>query len=189
MHTKTVISIFSSLLLSSSLYATCHTSDNLDITWTSYKTPLKKGVSGTFDKVKFLHFKKGSVRDILLNNEALIASSSVNSENSDRDRKLWESFFGLMLSERIDTKITAVNGDDTSGIISLNITMNKVSRTVPMRYSVKDNIISAKGVLDLFDFTMQKSLLAINKACFDLHEGKTWSDVTIEFTLPVSCAK
>ena len=174
------------LLASSTLFATCKTTDNLQVNWTAFKTPLKKGVSGTFSKVITNKFATGSINDILIGSKASIFTTSINSNNAPRDKKLWENFFALMSGEHIDSKVISLTGDNKKGLVTVNITMNKISKNIPMMYTVVDNKIVAKGVIDLFDFTMQKSLTAINTACFDLHQGKTWSDVNIAFTLPIS---
>jgi hypothetical protein len=60
--------------------------------------------------------------------------------------------------------------------------MNKITKKVPMKYSYSDSVFSAKGVIDVFDFSANKALSSINKACFDAHQGKTWNDVTIAFS-------
>jgi hypothetical protein len=46
-------------------------------------------------------------------------------------------------------------------------------------------VFSATGVIDILDFSAGDALSSINKACSDLHEGKTWSDVTIGFTTKI----
>lgn len=63
------------------------------------------------------------------------------------------------------------------------ITMNDKSLNIPMNYTANDGVITAKGTIDLADFAMIPSLKSINKACYDLHQGKTWQDVDIAFTL------
>ena len=64
--------------------------------------------------------------------------------------------------------------------------MNGKTLDIPLSYEYKNRKLSAKGVIDVFDFAMSDELAALNKACFALHEGKTWSDVAIgidaEFT-------
>ena len=63
--------------------------------------------------------------------------------------------------------------------------MNGTTKTVPMKYHYENGKFDATGVIDLVDFAAGEALSSINKACFDLHKGKTWSDVTIGFSTTV----
>jgi hypothetical protein len=60
--------------------------------------------------------------------------------------------------------------------------MHQKTHKVTFDYTVTDGNLYAKGKIDLKDFGMLPSLEAINKACYDLHEGKTWQDVEIAFS-------
>lgn len=158
--------------------------------WMAYKTPAKKGVSGVFDSVKYTPIAKegNNFREILVGSSIVIDTTSVNSKHKDRDAKLVKFFFSNMNSKIINAKIVDIKADKKikgkprTGVVTLDITMNGVTKRVPMKYSFADSIFSAKGVIDVFDFSANKALSAINKACFDLHQGKTWNDVTIAFT-------
>jgi len=63
--------------------------------------------------------------------------------------------------------------------------MNGVTKTVPLKYSFSNGIFDANGVIDILDFSASKALSSINKACFALHKGKTWSDVSIGFSTKI----
>jgi hypothetical protein len=54
-----------------------------------------------------------------------------------------------------------------------------------MAYHYENGLFSAKGTIDHMDFTAGNPLASINKSCFDLHKGKTWSDVSIGFATTV----
>jgi hypothetical protein len=60
-----------------------------------------------------------------------------------------------------------------------------------MKYSFSNGKLRAAGVIDLIDFKAENALTSINTACYDLHQGKTWSDVNIGFTMDVkaTCSK
>ena len=158
--------------------------------WMAYKTPLKVGVSGIFDNVKYKSVAKEgkNFREILVGSSVAIDTKSVNSKNAPRDAKLVKFFFNSMNSQKISAKIVDIKADERvknkprTGIVTLDITMNGVKKRVPMKYNFKDSVFSAKGVIDILDFSAQPALSAINKACYSLHQGKTWSDVTIAFT-------
>ena len=81
--------------------------------------------------------------------------------------------------EMITAKITKVEGN----VLHVAISMNGKTLDVPMKYEVEDDEVEAEGVIDLADFEMLPALHAINKACYDLHQGKTWQDVELEFEL------
>jgi len=46
---------------------------------------------------------------------------------------------------------------------------------------VEGDTFAAKGYIDLADFKALGALSSINKACYDLHQGKTWQDVAVAF--------
>jgi len=52
-----------------------------------------------------------------------------------------------------------------------------------MKMDLDGKELEAEGYIDLADFKMLPSLKSINKACYDLHKGKTWQDVKIEIEL------
>ncbi len=154
--------------------------------WEAYKTPAKAGVKGAFTGVRAEGLEAASGVAVLLEGATVtITASSVDSKNPERDAKLAAFFFGKMAGEEITARVTAVSGDDTTGTADVAITMNGVTRTVPMRYSVGDEGVKATGYVDLADFSALAALASINKACYDLHAGKTWQDVAVSFVLPV----
>jgi len=161
----------------------------VEVSWTGYKTPKKVGVNGTFGKVTYIPVAPSGedFRSILVGSSVAIDSSSVNSNHEDRDSKLAKFFFGLMSDKNINAKILDIKADKRvknaprTGTLSVEIEMNGVKKTTPMTYSFSDDIFEAKGSIDLLDFSANKALAGINEACFDLHEGKTWSDVGIGF--------
>lgn len=161
----------------------------MEVIWTGYKTPKKVGVNGTFDKVTYAPVAPSGedFRSILVGSSVVIDSSSVNSKHEDRDAKLAKFFFALMSDKNINAKIVDIKADKRvkdaprTGVVTVEIEMNGVKKTTPMTYSFSDDIFEAKGSIDLLDFSANKALAGINEACFDLHEGKTWSDVGISF--------
>ena len=165
----------------------------VEVDWKAYKTASKIGVGGVFDSVKYTPFAKEgkNFRSILVGSSVKIDTSSVNSKNSGRDVKLVTFFFEKMSDKNIDAKIIDIKADPKlkgkprTGIVTLDITMNGVKNTVPMKYSFSDGVFNAKGVIDIFDFSASDALKSINKACYALHKGKTWSDVSIGFTTKI----
>ena len=141
--------------------------------WTAFKTPLKLGVKGTFDKI---NFTKGD--ECLKGAKVSIDKSSVDTKNPGRDKTLRLFFFDRLEGD-IKAKIVAVK----EKTLDVAVTLNGVTKTIPFFYTKKDGLIHAKGVIDLFDFSGLEALRSINKACFDKHQGKTWNDVELHFTI------
>ena len=151
----------------------------IDVEFKAFKTPLKIGVKGGFDKIA-LHSKPANhLNDMLLNTSVTIDTTSVDSKNPGRDKKLVHNFFEVQGVQSIQAKIVKV---DTK-VLTVAITMNGKTLNVPMKYENEHNEIEAKGVIDLADFGMLPSLQSINKACYAKHQGKTWQDVDLEFEL------
>ena len=161
--------------------------------WTAYKTPSKKGVSGIFDTSTYTPANKEgkNFKEILVGSTLAINTTSINSENEGRDKKLVEQFFKLFSTDIITAKITDIQaksketGKPKTGTIMIDINMNGVTKNIPMHYTFQKGTMHAHGFLDILDFQGSKALASINKACFDLHQGKTWNDVAITFDMQI----
>ncbi|MDQ1326099.1 MAG: hypothetical protein QG564_1224 [Campylobacterota bacterium] len=173
---KKIVTVF--LMMGVALFAYEPTS--VGIKFTAFKTPAKVGVSGEFDMIEFSGKKEAkSMQEMLEGLKAKIKTSSINSAHKERDEKLVNAFFNVQSNSYIEAQIVSVK----ENMLTAKITMNHQSIEVPMQYKINDNFIQANGYIDLGDFKMLPSLQAINKACYDLHEGKTWQDVAIEFSV------
>jgi polyisoprenoid-binding protein YceI len=161
----------------------------VSVTWTAFKTPMKAGVGGTFDKIAFtpLHKSGKNFNELFKGATLTINETSVNSGNKGRDAKLIKYFFDMMEGAEIHAKVINIQsesnekGKPKTGIMTTEITMNKVVKVVPLKYVYDQGKLRATGTIDLFDFKAAPALQALNIACFDLHQGKTWNDVTIDF--------
>ena len=166
---------------------------NVDVTFKAFKTPLKLGVGGHFTKVNYKSSVKSAtdLNTLVAGSTVNIEVASVDSNNKGRDVKLLNDFFKQMAGPDIKAKIVSLKKDKDArktGIATVLITMNGVTKNVPMKYSFSNGKLSANGVIDLFDFKASKALKAINTACYDLHQGKTWSDVNIGFTMEIKAS-
>ena len=163
------------------------------VNWKAYKTPAKLGVGGIFDKVAYTPAQKEgkNFKEILVGSSVDINTTSVNSNNKGRDAKLVNSFFKLMSDEKIVAKIVDMTSnkrvakEPRTGTITIEVTMNGVTKKVPLNYSYSKGIMKSQGVIDILDFSGSQALVSINKACFDKHQGKTWSDVQIGFDMNI----
>lgn len=164
---------------------------DVDVTFKAYKTPMKIGVGGHFRVLNYKSSMKSakSLNTLLAGSTVTIDVTSVDSNNKGRDIKLVNQFFKQMAGDAIEAKIISLKRDKDArkrGVVLVSVTMNGVKREVPMRYSFSNATLTANGVIDILDFKASHALQTINKACFDLHKGKTWSDVSIGFTMNIA---
>jgi hypothetical protein len=100
-----------------------------------------------------------------------------------RDSNVVDYFFKKFKTDpaKITALISAVNEDS----LDLDVTMNGVTKTLPMSFAIEDGKLMAAGSLEVLDFAPKafKSLRAVCEAGF--HQGKTWSDIDLKFDVPV----
>ena len=64
--------------------------------------------------------------------------------------------------------------------------MNAVTKDVAMPYTIEDGVLKAKGTLEIMDFNAEKAWQQFNNICStSWHQGKTWTDIDIYFSVPV----
>lgn len=84
---------------------------------------------------------------------------------------------------KILAKVTAISAD----VLDLEVTMNGVSQTVKVPYTIEAGVLTAKGTLDMADFNTSEALKTFAALCtMAWHRGKTWTDVAFYFTVPVA---
>ncbi|MGZ8547580.1 MAG: YceI family protein [Sulfuricurvum sp.] len=170
------------LMASSTLLAECsYQGQTSKVSWKAFKTYEKIGVAGVFDRIDSQPKHASSIEELLTGSSVIIQTKSLNSGNAGRDATLSQSFFNTQNVDTITAKIQSAKASKAY----VEITMNKTTHIIPMNYTLNNDLIVAKGVIDLSDFNMIPSLHAISKACFDLHGGKTWQDVEIAFEMPL----
>jgi len=167
---------------------------NMNITWKAYKTLGKLGVGGKFTAVKYTPaaLEGKNFKELFVGSKVSIDVSKIDTGNPGRDETLVKDFFSLFKGKMIEGEITKikktdkhVKGKPRTGNIDVKITMNEKTLTIPMTYVYSEGKFDAKGTIDLFDFAANDALTSINKSCFDLHKGKTWSDVSIGFSTTI----
>jgi len=166
-------------------------SNDMSVTWKAYKTLAKLGVGGTFTGVTYSANKKEgkNFKELLVGSKVSIDLTKIDTKNEGRDKTLVENFFGKLKGKSIEGKIISMKADPKEkgkrvyhGTTEVEITMNGKTVTIPMKYNYKKENFKATGTIDLFDFSASDALKSINKSCFALHKGKTWNDVSIEFS-------
>jgi len=166
----------------------------MSVNWKAYKTLGKIGVGGKFTEVKYTPaaLEGKNFKELFVGSKVSIDVSKIDTGNPGRDETLVKDFFSLLKGQMIEGEITDIKktdkhekGKPRTGNIDVKITMNEKMLTIPMTYVYNKGKFDAKGTIDLFDFTANDALSSINKSCFDLHKGKTWSDVSIGFSTTI----
>lgn len=179
---KTLIAILALTTSTIAFSADCNyqtSQENFKLKWTAFKTPSKAGVSGSFKDLGIAKKKliAPSVEGVLSGLAFSISTPTVDTKLAQRDMKISKFFFNGIK----DIKGKVIEADKSS--LTVEINMNGVKKEVPMDAELKNNTYTATGVIDVFDFGMSKNLAALNKACFELHQGKTWNDVTLQLSV------
>jgi len=166
----------------------CHfeTDGALHVSWTAYKAPGKFPVEGTFLGVSS-NFEKSasSIVKLLDNRRVYIQTRMVDTGISERDVKLVQFFFNLFEGQKIQADVLSVEGNNTDGKLLVDIFMNGKTKKIPMIYRFEEEKIQAEGTIDLADFNALAGLHSITISCYDMHQGKTWQDVAIRFSIDV----
>lgn len=157
--------------------------DSTIINWTAYKTTAKVPVKGQFSALTIENVKKDSTVLGALNGlKFKIPVSSLFTNDTIRDGKLKKFFFGAMENTSVIKGTVLLNNENTS---TVELTMNGITRELPIAYIITDNRVTIVGNMDLDNWQAKAALEALNVVCKDLHTGddgitKTWSDVKIE---------
>ena len=167
---------------------------DINVNWKAYKTLGKLGVGGKFTSVKYTPaaLEGKNFKELFVGSKVSIDVSKIDTGNPGRDETLVKDFFSVLKGKTIEGEIVDIKktdkhekGKPRTGSIDVKITMNEKTLTIPMKYVYTDGKFNATGTIDLLDFTASDALASINKSCFDLHKGKTWSDVSIGFSTTV----
>ncbi|MCF6222273.1 MAG: YceI family protein [Flavobacteriaceae bacterium] len=159
---------------------------NSVVNWTAYKTTEKIPVKGVFKEVIITNKKPAEKpADLLDGLEFEIPVSSIFSNDSIRDYKLVNYFFGIM-KNTLKLKGTINAGTNGKGII--NITMNGLSENMPFTYEIQGQNIDIKSVMNLDNWQAQAAIEALNSVCNEKHKAadgisKTWNDVALDIKL------
>ncbi len=167
---------------------------NLTNKISSYEMARKENLTILKDLYTELNIDKKveNFKELFVGSKVSIDVSKINTGNPGRDETLVKDFFSVLKGKTIEGEIVDikktdkhVKGKPRTGNIAVKITMNEKTLTIPMTYVYNKGKFDAKGTIDLFDFTANDALASINKSCFDLHKGKTWSDVSIGFSTTI----
>ena len=162
------------------------------IGWTAFKFIEKKGVSGVFDNSEVLI--SNSSKDMLqtlAGASFTIPVNTINSNNPARDKKLKNSFFGVMeTTENISGLIKSINETEAN----IEISMNGMSNDYIGKITVDGLKVSFSTTINMTDFEAQHAIDSLNVVCSEKHTSadgisKLWSeiDINVETTLVKAC--
>jgi hypothetical protein len=156
-------------------------SDSTQVNWTAYKTTDKIGVNGKFTQIELKNTQSGDTPEAVLEGASFsIPVSSLFTNDSDRDSKLKQFFFGVLKN----TEMIGGTFNFRDGKCFMTLTLNDVTKQLEVNHVFANNKFTVNHTLNLEDFGALGAVESINKACFDLHKGpdgvsKTWSEVVI----------
>lgn len=169
---------------------------NAQANWTAFKLAEKVGVNGTFTAISIDPKKADSPEEILDGLVANVHTSSVNTTDVDRDKKIVNSFF-LTMSDSSQISATFSNvsvsekKDQTvKGTVDIDFTMNGNTVKTPSNFMYDGTKLMVNGSINVNDFQAQNSLAELNKVCEEKHRGDgdkavTWPDVQFSLSAPL----
>lgn len=167
--------------LSNAFASTCGISyKSGKLSWIAFKTPKKVGVGAVFEDFSIKSVTATTVEALLTHASFKVNVASINSGDKARDAKII-GFFFKTAGKLIPMSGKVVSAKDGTAEVEFDI--NGKKKTVPMTYSLNDDTkeLTVKGKIDVLDFALEDNLAKLTKACFEKHEGKTWSDVEVQF--------
>lgn len=146
--------------------------------WTAYKTPNKIAVTGTFNDISVDNFNKSEIAEDVLDGATFsINTKSLDTDDPSRDAKI----VGLYFMNLTNTEITGKFGDLKNGKVPITINMNGKEVQKEFSYTFENRKIIITGKIDMIsDFVSNSAFDILHDACSQLHEDKTWTDVSIE---------
>ena len=153
------------------------------VNWIAYKTTDKVPVKGQFTQLNIENSSKSKTALEALNNlKFSIPVSSLFTNDTIRDSKLKDFFFGVLKNTSLISGTIHIN-NETSGTV--DILMNGITQALPITFIVSDQMVTLEAVMDLDNWQAQTAIESLNEVCKELHTGsdrisKTWSEVKIE---------
>ncbi len=157
--------------------------EKTSIQWTAYKFTKMVGVKGTFKEFRITGAKtSNTIEDSVKDLRFEIPTETVSTNNAERDPKIAKFFFGKFQNGLISGSFKEIS----VGKAVLSLSMNGVSKDVPVSYSITDNTkLKVNSKISVLDWNAKDSLDALNTECSEQHKdtdgtSKLWPDVDIE---------
>ncbi|MDH3322946.1 MAG: YceI family protein [Flavobacteriaceae bacterium] len=165
---------------------------NSVINWTAYKTTEKIPVKGVFKEVRIVNeTQSANPAEVLNNLEFEIPVASIFSNDSIRDHKLLNFFFGVM-ENTLHIKGKFSPKENGQGLVHL--TMNGLTKELPFFYEVQGDKINMNAIMNIDQWEGQTALKALNEVCLEQHKAadgisKTWNEVTLNIQIATKLAE
>lgn len=146
--------------------------------WTAYKTPKKIAVTGTFNDISVQNVNKSEIAEDVLDGATFsINTKSLDTDDPSRDAKI----VGLYFMNLANSEIVGSFGDFNNGNVLVTLKMNGIEVQKEFSYTFENRKIIIVGKIDMIsDFATNSAFNILHDACSQLHEDKTWTDVSIE---------
>ncbi len=102
-----------------------------------------------------------------------------------RNTNTVNNFFKLF--EKDPSKVNAKIVKVEDGKLTVAVTMNGVTKELPFTYKVDGDVLKATGKLDVLAFGTDTAWKKFEKVCKGFHQGKSWSEIDVNFEVPASC--
>ncbi len=165
-----------------------------EVHWTVYKTTARVPVNGQFKEVKLVTGPpKASFAEYLQSVKFEIPVAGTITGDAARDAKIIKFFFESMAeTQSVIGSAQKVVGDDRSGTVNFTVSMNGLTKEVPLSYTFDNGQLLMKGQINLDDWNSQAAMKTLNEACKEKHtgkDGKTYvaSEVDLQIMAQLRC--
>lgn len=165
------------------MYSYDETSSILE--WTAFKFTNKTGVKGTFNEISINGISASNdPKELIESLGFTIPTSSVETNDPDRNLKIATFFFGTISTEELRGKVIKLRDD---GKAEIEVKMNGITKKVVGTYTLKDALFVFNATIDVLNWSADPGIQALNMQCIDNHTGtdgviKLWSEVDLSFT-------
>lgn len=145
--------------------------------WTAYKMKEKVPVIGTFNSISLTNTQEEKpILESLQGAKFSCDGTTVSTGDTARDGTLTAFFFKRLQ----DTTIQGNFGKFENNKVPITFILDGKTVTKVFDYTLKGKELTIKGSIDILkDFGAEKAFTSLHRACYDLHEGKTWTEVDI----------
>lgn len=166
------------------------------LTWTAYKFTSKAAVTGTFPDIRVTNTAPNTTAAATLQNAHFtVFEETMMSNCMLRDSNIYNRFLRKFeVPANISGQVVAVSGTNDTGNMKVLLTINGVTDSVNMAYSLKATTLTAKTSVDLSRFNTQNAFDSLAVTCGKFHAGtdgisKVWSTVDISVQTVFNIAK
>ena len=164
-----------------------------NLEWTAFKTNARVGVSGGFNEISVTSESYDDPKKVIESIKFSIKTSSVESNNEERNGKIAKHFFETINTPVINGKIKTLK---TDGKAIIELEMNGIVMDIEGEYTLEEKAFNFHSLIDLGMWNAIQGVNSLNEVCYDLHKGedgisKLWSEVELKLNtiLKSECSK